>query len=415
MDSEDGGSSDVAQRFQQAADEADDAFFSQTIPKRAPYRRGVKMCRGCDYFEKWKEFLVDGGIGAYKNAVVMNIRMNSIDHIDLIGESFRCDFFLDLAYWVPRFDVEHHGSPKTLDTFGEFEPHVTFPEAKAEIVGRTTEFSKDPTARQHECQLGQNAVTRLKVKGEEKAKGTGGDPLFAEPPRALRFWQAGDGLVAEKRVKSKTRVKRFAKVGDKSSHWPRLWRSLVSDKELEESQESPAKKKKKLEPSNEDPEAMHPRLKELLRFLDARRELNLAHPEEGIVYVTFNVALQMRQAYRLEMFPYDFQELGIQVATRCHTAKGCRAIATSLAVPFASGAAKQGQRRPHDSAHSSRGARQGILLLGEGARARGVGFHRQPRLGGGAWGGRRCGQRRRQRAARRQNFAVSQALVIRGR
>lgn len=178
-------------------------------------------------------------------------------------------------------------------------------------MGRETEFSKDKHSRQHECQLGQNAETALHVKKKDgKQAGLQSDSLWFEPPRCFQSWKAGQGLQASK--KEKKLEKQFARVSDKESHWPRLWRTLISDQEFGEIL---AKKKAKAqyEPTNENPTHMHSRLKELCTFLDARRVKALAHPEEGIVFVTYELQCEARQAYSLQKFPYDFQELNLVV------------------------------------------------------------------------------------------------------
>lgn len=309
---------DVQKRYQDVADEADESFFQDNaLPSRAPYRRNVDMGRGAHYYEGFKEFLTNGGLGFYKNAVVMNIRMNYVGSLDMIDESFKAEFFLDLAYWVPRFDRAHHNDPSTIGTFAQFEPRFDFPEfLESAFVTRETEFSRDPHSRQHECQLGQNAETLLQdaSKGPKKAKGPLGDAMFTSPPRALQGWLAGDDLhlVAERPV-----VKLYARVGDKRSHWPRLWRTLVSDAELKDISNLKHQKKnseaKALVPSNGKPENMHKSLKELFELLDAKREKHLLHPEEGVVFVTYDVTCSVRQSFSLQKFPYDFQELVLTV------------------------------------------------------------------------------------------------------
>jgi len=315
--------SDVALRYQATVDNADEDFFRGDVPSRTPYRRNVGMGRGAHYYDAFKEFITNGGIGAYKNAVVMNFRLNFVGNLDMIGESFEAAFFLDLAYWVPRFDREHHSNPDTIKLFAKYEPHFDFPDTDYELKGRETEFSRDPLARQHECQLGQNAETASgKSKDDKKKKGHLGNPQFNTAPRAFRTWLHGDDLQpdpAKTQTSVKKPVKKFVRVGDKTSHWPRLWRTLVSDAELRELERMPREERRKKEPSNERPEAMHRRLRELCAFLDARRLSHLSHPEEGIVFVTYDVAAKKRQVFRLHQFPYDFQELCLTVRlTRAH-------------------------------------------------------------------------------------------------
>ena len=172
---------------------------------------------------------------------------------------------------MPRFHRAHYGDPGTIGTFPRWEPAVDFPDTKAWVLtGRTAEFSRDPASRRHECQLGQNAETTLKDPNKDgpRKKGALGDPRFTTAPRTLRLWEAGDGLRPDPReeeehlAKEKERpVKRVVRVGDKTSHWPRLWRTLVSDAELRELERMPREERRRKEPSNEKPEAMHPRLK----------------------------------------------------------------------------------------------------------------------------------------------------------
>jgi hypothetical protein len=179
-------------------------------------------------------------------------------------------------------------------------------------VGRETEFSKDVHSRQHECQLGQNAETSLSKPGKKGEKsGIQGDKYYTTPPRCFQLWKAGEGLLASKKEKKPTKL--FARVSDKESHWPRLWRTLVSDQEINEIYIEKKKPKEQYEPTNLNPTHMHDRLKELCTFLDARRAKALSHPEEGIVYVTYEMQCEARQAFYLQKFPYDFQELNIVV------------------------------------------------------------------------------------------------------
>ena len=83
--SADSGSSysdDPHQRYFETARirNADTAFSDRKradMPSRGPYRKGVTFCHGAHYFEDFKKFLADGGLGHHKNAVVMNIRVVS--------------------------------------------------------------------------------------------------------------------------------------------------------------------------------------------------------------------------------------------------------------------------------------------------------------------------------------------------
>jgi hypothetical protein len=44
----------------------------------------------------------------------MNIRLNYVGGLDMIGEKYKVEFFLDIAYWVPKFDREHHSDQSTI-------------------------------------------------------------------------------------------------------------------------------------------------------------------------------------------------------------------------------------------------------------------------------------------------------------
>jgi len=250
------------------------------------------------------------------------VRLNYIGNLDMIEEKFKTEFYLDMAYWVPRYDRQHHGDPSTLGKFAEFEPQIDFPTfLEHEFVSRETEFSKDARSRQHETQLGQNVETSLHTgpKSDKSAKGFLADPFFTLPPRALQIWKGGDELHQSINTGPvKNQAKTVARVSDKTSHWPRLWRTLVSDEELQEihrkgGNAADKKRRRLLEPSNEQPEAMHKRLKELMSFLDVKRQKNLAHPDEGIVFVSFDISAEIRQSFSLQQFPYDFQELEIVI------------------------------------------------------------------------------------------------------
>ena len=97
------------------------------MPSRGPYRSGMKMSHGAHYFNGFKKFLADGGLGHFKNAVVMNIRVNNISDLDVMEGSCRLNFFLDLAFWVPIFDEDHYAEEETIGSFALYEPVVDFP------------------------------------------------------------------------------------------------------------------------------------------------------------------------------------------------------------------------------------------------------------------------------------------------
>ena len=66
-------------------------------------------------------------LGHFKNAVVMNIRVNNISDLDVMEGSCRLNFFLDLAFWVPIFDEDHYAEEETIGSFALYEPVVDFP------------------------------------------------------------------------------------------------------------------------------------------------------------------------------------------------------------------------------------------------------------------------------------------------
>jgi hypothetical protein len=91
-----------------------DFFATKEQPSRAPYASGEVMCRGAQFYPKWKAFLEQGGVGKFKNAVVTSIRVNSLLELDEMSGSFRVDFFLDLAFWVPRFNLDFYNDDETV-------------------------------------------------------------------------------------------------------------------------------------------------------------------------------------------------------------------------------------------------------------------------------------------------------------
>ena len=53
-----------------------------SMPKRSPFKQGLKMGRGAHFAPKFKAFVENGGISANKNCVVVNIR--STTHIAML-------------------------------------------------------------------------------------------------------------------------------------------------------------------------------------------------------------------------------------------------------------------------------------------------------------------------------------------
>ena len=80
--------------------------------------------------------------------------------------------------------------------------------------------------------------------------------------------------------------KRVVSVVDKGSHWPRMWRVCLDDDEVYEMSKMEKKEKKKLEPTNEKPQQVNERIRELFTRLDEMRELDLSQETEGIAFVT---------------------------------------------------------------------------------------------------------------------------------
>lgn len=182
--------------------------------------------------------------------------------------TFKCNFFLDVAFWVPWWDSEHFDTQATVGTFSRFEPLFEFP--GVDVEGgmlrwglRSAEFSKHKdSSRQHEGQLGQNYTTELKG-----AKG---------------------------------QAKKVVSVVDPRSHWPRLWRVSITDEELKAMAKLDKKERKNMEPSNEDPcpPGLQPRLRALFADLDRAREKNLVFPTEGIGFVTYEIDCTHRNEFR---------------------------------------------------------------------------------------------------------------------
>jgi hypothetical protein len=178
--------------------------------------------------------------------------------------TFKAAFFLDTAFWVPIYEVEHHDNQSTIGTFSRFEPVLEFPYVDVEAgdlrwLQRTVEFSRNKKSRQHEIQLGQNHDTVLSA-GKVALKS-------AVLGRAARNYNS-------------------VSVVDAGAHWPRLWRVCVEDSELKEIKSKTPEERLMLEPTNEHPMRCHKRLIELFTKLDKERKENLKHPTEGIMFVT---------------------------------------------------------------------------------------------------------------------------------
>ena len=256
------------------------------FPSRSPYLAGYPWGRGANFFPHYQHFLESGGIAKWKNSVMMNIRLNDIRDVDAFrgNGSFRVSFFLDTAFWVPWYDVAHFGTQTTVGQFTRYEPNLEFPEVDVEGGAmrwgrRDAEFSKGAEARQHEIQLGQLKSQLVKLPEKRSMK--------------------------------------MVSVADEASHWPRLWRVLISDKELEELNKMPRAQKKQLTPGNENFKAVSPRLQQLFRSMDEERSEFLKFPSEGIAFVTYEISCEHRCFYELHDFPFDMHLLKIVV--RLHT------------------------------------------------------------------------------------------------
>jgi hypothetical protein len=107
---------------------------------------------------------------------------------------------------------------------------------------------------------------------------------------------------------------------DRHAHWPRLWRTFLSDDELDEFNAMDKGERRKVEPTNKNPEnGLSKEMKELFLQLDKRREeFELAHPEEGIVYSTYEIEARTRQTYELFDFPFDMQDVEIVMRLDSH-------------------------------------------------------------------------------------------------
>jgi hypothetical protein len=52
-------------------------------------------------------------------------------------------YFLDLAFWVPKFNEDFYKEESTIGTFARYEPEIFFPDTiSSKIIGRSVEFSK---------------------------------------------------------------------------------------------------------------------------------------------------------------------------------------------------------------------------------------------------------------------------------
>ena len=262
------------------------------LPKRSPYTEGEKMGRGALFAKRFRTFVEAGGVAAHKNCVAVSIRLNDIRDIESANGNgtFKVSFFLDTAFWVPWWDKEHFEHTSTVGTFSKFEPELAFPEVDVEAGMlrwglRTAEFGAK--ARKHEVQLGQNYETELN--------------------------SAKNAMMAMLMRKNNSASKNMVTVADAGSHWPRLWRVCVNDDELEALEKLDRKERKKLEPSDETPKAVPPRLRDLFTALDEQREKNLPNPNEGIGFVSYEVHCTHRNEFNLHEFPFDMHLLRIIV------------------------------------------------------------------------------------------------------
>ena len=202
-------------------------------------------------------------------------RLNDIRDIESKNGAgcFKVSFFIDTAFWVPWYDDEHFNRQSSVGTFTKFEPELRFPEVDVEGGMlrwglRSAYFGSK--AHQHETQLGQNYVTPVK----------GGQVSVVDP----------------------------------GSHWPRMWRVCISDEEIAEMAKLDKPDRKKLEPTNEKPMQVNPRLRKLFTKLDEeRRTVHLRHPLEGIAFVTYEIHCTHRNNFELHEFPFDIHCLNIVV------------------------------------------------------------------------------------------------------
>lgn len=94
---------------------------------------------------------------------------------------------------------------------------------------------------------------------------------------------------------------------DNFAHWPRMWRVLLSDEDLETYEQMSKSEKKKMEPTNGKPQNVPAEMKKILLGLDLQREKDLEHPDEGLVFSTYEIECLSRQTYELFDFPFDLQ------------------------------------------------------------------------------------------------------------
>jgi len=270
-----------------------------SLPKRSPFKQGLKMGRGAHFAPKFKAFIETGGVGAHKNCVVVNIRLNDLRDIDSANGdgTFKVSFFMDTAFWTPIWDEEHYGDPSTTGTFTKYEPVWQFPDV--DVDGgclswnmRNAYFSKNPDCHQHETQLGQNYTTVVNAK-----------------TNVLQERVVGRSAAAS--------AKRIVSVTDPGSHWPRMWRVCMDDHEVSAYRKMSKKEKKKIEPTNENPRTVNDRLKKFFTKLDRDREMNLSHPTEGIGFVTYEITCEHRNTFSLNEFPFDMHLLKIIVRLGC--------------------------------------------------------------------------------------------------
>ena len=155
-------------------------------------------------------------------------------------------------------------------------PLLSLALALARIVRHTDASAR---SRRHEVQLGQNKETHTRLKKAARLALAGG----REAGAAVSF-----------------------KVSDATAHWPRLWRALVTDDELQDI----------LHPEGGaavSARACAAAVRQQFAELDSARAANLSHPDEGILFVTHECECVCIEHFELNEFPYDTQALSIKV------------------------------------------------------------------------------------------------------
>mmetsp|Transcript_17299 Transcript_17299/g.22461 ORF Transcript_17299/g.22461 Transcript_17299/m.22461 type:complete len:752 (+) Transcript_17299:74-2329(+) len=280
---------DADQRYLRASkDEAAFNFFAQNPLKvptsRSPYQSGVLMCRGAAYFPMFKDYIEQGGIARFKNSVVASIRINSLHSFDEMNGTFAVSYYMDTAFWVPEYNAEFYDDIKTVGEHTRYEPHIHFPDTvSARITKRTVEFSKDAASRRHEVQIGQNLETITKIH----------DPTWLELNNKFK---PGSKVVHRN--------------NDSKGHWPRMWRILCSDDEMDMVQQQHGGAKRKYKTKGL---VYTKQIRDKLESMDLHRAKLLSHPKEGIVFLTHEVEAVCLEHFDLLEFPYDTQAMSIKV------------------------------------------------------------------------------------------------------